>query len=486
MAFSISITARKLLTRANLLTTAGLNALGFSTITLTGQADTADIADDAVTPAKLEFGAYHWASTGGTANAISLTTGNSLSGTPETGEIVAFKASANNTGAVDVTVDGYSSANLFKHGATELERDDLRSGQVYAIRFDGTDWSLMGTTGQRETIVGEDAGSTDDYAFDANPAPTAYRTNMLVVFKANTASQPGATLNLNSLGAKTINKQKDQDLALGDIKAGQWVAVVYDGTNWQMVSPVSNVQAPGIPGTNAGLVVDVASVATMDVDADWLAVSDSSGNAVTLKDVDLTLNISTTPPAQNALDTSTTEAVSTGYWVYVCYDQAADTTFGLFSTNSTAPAANVAYTHWAKVGWVYNDSSGDFAQHASYRQGRWYFETGELDVETDGTVLAHTVSHPFGRVPAETRAVLVNKTADLGYTAGQEVDGSHVGTYAVDTTSQVSSRFADSSNVYLTQKCRTAASFIVMHATSGVETNITDEDYWKWKLYAEF
>lgn len=481
MAFSISITARKLLNRANLLTTAGLNALGFNTITLTGQADTADIADDAITPAKLEYGAYHWASTGGTANAITLTTGNSLSGTPETGEVVAFKASNTNTGAVQVTVDSYSAANLYKHGATALEADDIRSGQIYEIRFDGTYWQMIGTRGKREVIVGVDANSGDNYEFTPDPGVTAHANKDIVFLKCNTANTGAA-----SLGGVAIKKQKDQDLASGDIKAGQWVVLVHDGTYWQMVSPVSNIQSPGIPGNNAGLIVTPNSgtpASKLDVDADWISLADSSGNAISFSDVDVTIDI-TASRQENGRDTASAEATSTDYWVYLCYDQnAGGSVFGLISTTSTAPdssaSTGVAYTHWAKVGWVYNDSGGDFAQHASYRQGRWYFVSDAKDLAA--STQTFTWAHPFGRKPTAVQLVALADGSELGYTAADEIpsemlrDGSSVKEAGLGVVSSTTSLTA----------LQLYAALYAPHKTSYGVAAIT-ETAWDVKLYAEF
>ncbi len=83
---------------------------------------------------------------------------------------------------------------------------------------------------------GADAGATDAYAITLDPVPAAYYAGMMVVFKANTANTGAATLNVNALGAKTIKKNHDQDLADGDIEAGQIVTVIYDGTDFQMQS----------------------------------------------------------------------------------------------------------------------------------------------------------------------------------------------------------------------------------------------------------
>jgi hypothetical protein len=90
-----------------------------------------------------------------------------------------------------------------------------------------------------------DAGSTDAYAVTLVPSPATYSTGMVICFKANTANTGAATLNVNSLGAKNILKHHDQTLADGDIEAGQLVTVRYDGTQWQMQSPVGLVTGTG-------------------------------------------------------------------------------------------------------------------------------------------------------------------------------------------------------------------------------------------------
>lgn len=75
-----------------------------------------------------------------------------------------------------------------------------------------------------------DAGVSDAYAITVAPAPAAYAAGQVFIFKAATANTGAATLNVNSLGAKTIKKNKTQDLETGDIIAGQFVVVTYDNT----------------------------------------------------------------------------------------------------------------------------------------------------------------------------------------------------------------------------------------------------------------
>jgi hypothetical protein len=89
-------------------------------------------------------------------------------------------------------------------------------------------------------IYAADAGSTDAYAITLSPVPSSYTDGMVIHFKANTINTGAATLNVNSLGAKAIKKNYNYDLADGDIKAGQRVSVIYDGTNFQMISPIAS------------------------------------------------------------------------------------------------------------------------------------------------------------------------------------------------------------------------------------------------------
>ena len=90
-----------------------------------------------------------------------------------------------------------------------------------------------------------DSGASDAYACSFTPAIAAYQTGTVYTFKANTANTGAATVNFNALGAKTIRKRSDQDLADNDIKAGQLVQMVYDGTYMQMLSQVANAAAGG-------------------------------------------------------------------------------------------------------------------------------------------------------------------------------------------------------------------------------------------------
>ena len=96
-------------------------------------------------------------------------------------------------------------------------------------------------------------GSGTTYTCNLSPAPTAYVTGNQYYFKANTANSGAATINFNSLGAVTIKKpfggSITADLAANDIRANQWVHLLYDGTNMQMTSQVANAFSATSPVT---------------------------------------------------------------------------------------------------------------------------------------------------------------------------------------------------------------------------------------------
>lgn len=85
-------------------------------------------------------------------------------------------------------------------------------------------------------------GSANAYVLTPSSALPAYTTGGRYSFRANFANTGAATLNISSLGAKTIKKMAASgkaDLASGDIQSGQPVTVEYDGTDFVMVTPVA-------------------------------------------------------------------------------------------------------------------------------------------------------------------------------------------------------------------------------------------------------
>jgi hypothetical protein len=148
-----------------------------------------------------------------------------------------------------------STVTRANHALINDQLTDSKSGRVQAISLSGTDTYTV----------------TISWA-------TSYQTglNFLATFvNANTGS---ATLNINGLGAKTFKKfsggSKD-NLASGDISAGQIYQIIYDGTDFQ-------VSIPSGGGGGSGTVTSV-SVATAN------GFSGSVANATTTPAITLSL-----------------------------------------------------------------------------------------------------------------------------------------------------------------------------------------------------
>ena len=80
---------------------------------------------------------------------------------------------------------------------------------------------------------------TDTYTATLAPAPVAYTSGMAVFLRfgnANTSTTP--TINLNSLGAKTIVESDGATALLAGALNGDHL-LVYDGTNFRVLNPVN-------------------------------------------------------------------------------------------------------------------------------------------------------------------------------------------------------------------------------------------------------
>lgn len=95
-------------------------------------------------------------------------------------------------------------------------------------------WSLDGAAGAYVVATGVD----DAYAITLSDVVNAYVAGMAVVVKFPNANTGPATLNVNGLGAKAINKNVTVALSAAEIKAGQIFYLVYDGANFQLIGSV--------------------------------------------------------------------------------------------------------------------------------------------------------------------------------------------------------------------------------------------------------
>ena len=102
-------------------------------------------------------------------------------------------------------------------------------------------------------------GSANAYVVAYTVAPAAYRSGQVYSFITNFTITGTATVNINSLGAKTIKKDVAgvlTALASGDMASGQFVMLAYNGTdmiwvNWQGGAASGSITASGYTQTTA-------------------------------------------------------------------------------------------------------------------------------------------------------------------------------------------------------------------------------------------
>jgi hypothetical protein len=150
---------------------------------------------------------------------------------------------------------------------------------------------------------------TDTITGTMNPTLTAYATgNMFSFVPANTNTGP-ATININSLGAKSIKKNGSTALAAGDIVSGSIALIEYDGTNFQLLNSNSfvNLTVTGNETVNGnetvGGTLGVTGATTL---SSTLGVTGATTLSAALTYGGVTLTNAVTGTGKMVLDTSPT------------------------------------------------------------------------------------------------------------------------------------------------------------------------------------
>jgi|TARA_R110002167_G_scaffold82841_1_gene225662 hypothetical protein len=104
------------------------------------------------------------------------------------------------------------------------------------LRTDGTSLgSIQDGVGVYGATVG---GSGNAITVTLAPAVAAYAAGQKFSFIAGAANTGGVTVNINGIGAKAITKVGTTALVANDILSGSLVEMEYDGTRFQLLSPI--------------------------------------------------------------------------------------------------------------------------------------------------------------------------------------------------------------------------------------------------------
>ncbi len=84
--------------------------------------------------------------------------------------------------------------------------------------------------------AGSVGGTADVITLTASPAITAYAEGQYFSFIATGTNTTAVTVNINSVGAKSIKKNSVAALVAGDITSGHLVTIRYDGTQFRLMA----------------------------------------------------------------------------------------------------------------------------------------------------------------------------------------------------------------------------------------------------------
>jgi hypothetical protein len=168
-----------------------------------------------------------------TGTVITSTAFNLLTADLATGLTTALTKDGQTTPTANIPMGTYKITGL---GAGTAATDAAQYGQLQAGA------TTIATVSGTDTLTGS-----------LSPAPSAYATGNLFSFVAANTNTGAATINLNSLGAKSITKSGSTALAAGDIVSGQLYLIEYDGTRFQLINPstvvVTGIVSPANGGT---------------------------------------------------------------------------------------------------------------------------------------------------------------------------------------------------------------------------------------------
>jgi hypothetical protein len=167
-----------------------------------------------------------------TGTTITSTAFNLLTSDLATGLTTALTKDGQTTPTANIPMGTYKITGL---GAGSAATDAAQYGQLQA-----------GAT-TIATVTG-----TDTLTGTLMPAIAAYATGNLFSFVAVNNNTGAATINLNSLGAKSITKLGTTVLAANDIVSGQVHLIEYDGTRFQLINPSTFSVSGIVPPANGG------------------------------------------------------------------------------------------------------------------------------------------------------------------------------------------------------------------------------------------
>ncbi len=175
---------------------------------------------------------------------ISSTAFNALTADLATGLSTAITKDGQTTVTANIPMSTYKFTGL---GVGSAATDSANLSQVQS-----TVTKLLTSVSGADTITAVGA-----------PVVAAYAAGQMFYFVATGDNTGAVTLNIDALGAKAVTRDGSVALAAGDIKSGEVVVVVYDGTRFQVVSQLNSAGNATFANVSITSALNVGGVVTL-------------------------------------------------------------------------------------------------------------------------------------------------------------------------------------------------------------------------------
>lgn len=194
-------------------------------------------------PSRWQNSTYDYAADTGSANTYAVALVPAVT-SYATGLSFKAKITNANTGSCTINVNTLGAKNIkLKNGNNPLANQLLANG-VYDFFYDGTNMQVLNPSDGASIqsgayIYAADSGSANAYAISVSPAPTAYAVGQSFLVKIGNANSgtSGSTLNVNSLGTKSIITATTSTLIAGQLPANHMARLTYNGTSFVLENP---------------------------------------------------------------------------------------------------------------------------------------------------------------------------------------------------------------------------------------------------------
>lgn len=362
---SLSITGQftRLLNAGEKLTTSLFNTILSSlSFTVSGTAGNSDLTSSAV-KANVTVPDAYWFATGVYSAGVYSVSLNAALVAYTPGLVIAFKADTANTGAANVNVNAIGSVDLLKENGRELDAGDLPLGWIVEARYNGTAFQVVSVTAKPVLIRGgtfTNGATVNDFQMTLTPGTLTLPLLVGLAIEGIVLADTTGPVNIvitplgsSALAAKALVRNGATALATGDLKAGQYIRFIWDGTNYQLQNPTPAPGTAAVIADGRRVVVQVLTGSAVSVTADELILKTSAGDSYVARNLAVGANISTV-----GVDGSEDGGSdNTWYGIYVIRNAAGVLSCYLAKhptsrSDVTLPTFPAGYTYFALVGFA--------------------------------------------------------------------------------------------------------------------------------------